>query len=154
SIYRFRRADIALYEDVKRLLLGSGAELLHLTTSFRSVPAIQQAVNAAFAPVMQGGSQASYVALDPFRDAVPGQPAVLALPAPKIDGDREKVVNFRIEESSPDAVAAYVEWLIGKSGWKVSERDRKEPVPVEARHVCLLFKRMRNFDGDLTRAYV
>jgi len=154
SIYRFRRADIALYEDVKRLLLGAGAELLHLTTSFRSVPAIQQAVNAAFDPVMQGGSQASYVALDPFRAAIPGQPAVVALPAPKIYGDREKVVNFRIEESYPDAVAAYVEWLIGKSGWKVSERDRKEPVPVEPRHVCLLFKRMRNFDGDLTRAYV
>ena len=154
SIYRFRRADIALYEDVKRRLLGAGAELLHLTTSFRSVPPIQQAVNAGFSPRMQGGTQASYVALDPFRDAIAGQPAVIALPAPKIYGDREKVANFRIEQSYPDAVAAFVDWLVTKSGWKVSERDRKEPVPVEARHVCLLFKRMRNYDGDLTRAYV
>ena len=154
SIYRFRRADIALYEDVKRLLLGAGAELLHLTTSFRSVPAIQQAVNAGFALAMEGGTQASYVALDPFREATPGQPAVIALPAPRIYGDRERVVNFRIEESWPDAAAAFVDWLIHRSGWKVSERDRKEPVPVEARHVCLLFKRMRNYDGDLTRAYV
>ena len=154
SIYRFRRADIALYEDVKRLLLGAGAELLHLTTSFRSVPAIQQAVNAGFGPSMRGGTQATYVALDPYRDAVPGQPAVIALPAPRIYGDREKVVNFRIEESYPDAVGAFVDWLVTRSGWKVSERDRKEPVQVEARHVCLLFKRMRNYDGDLTRAYV
>src|SRR5204863_205533 len=84
SIYRFRRADIALYEDVKRLLLGAGAELLHLTTSFRSSPSIQEAVNAAFAPVMQGGTQASYVALHPFRSEVQGQPAVVALPAPRI----------------------------------------------------------------------
>ena len=139
---------------MKQLLLSAGAELLHLTTSFRSSPSIQEAVNAAFAPVMQGGTQASYVALHPFRSEVQGQPAVVALPAPRIYGEREKVANFRIEESYPDAVAAFIDWLLTKSGWKVSERDRKEPVPVEARHVCLLFKRMRNYGGDLTRGYV
>ena len=154
SIYRFRRADIALYEDVKQLLRAGGAELLHLSTSFRSAGAIQQAVNAGFAPKMQGGTQASYVALDPFRAGIAGQPAVVALPAPKIYGDREKVANFRIEESYADAVAAFVDWLVTKSGWQVSERDRSEPVPVEARHVCLLFKRMRSYGGDLTRPYV
>ena len=154
SIYRFRRADIALYEDVKRHLLASGAELLHLTTSFRSVPAIQQAVNAGFAPRMEGGTQARYVALDPFRGDIAGQPAVVALPAPKIYGKRDEVTSARIEESYPDAVAAFVDWLVTKSGWKVSERERREPVPVEPRHVCLLFKRMRNYGGDLTRRYV
>jgi len=153
SIYRFRRADIALYEDVKKLLLAAGAELLHLTTSFRSLPEIQQAVNAAFEPRMQGGTQAAYVPLDPYREPMPGRPAVVALPAPRLYGDREKVVNFRIEESYPDAVAAFVDWLITRSGWKVAERSR-EPVGVEARHVCLLFKRMRSWDGDLTRGYV
>ena len=155
SIYRFRRADIALYEDVKQHLLATGAELVHLTTSFRSVPAIQQAVNAAFAPKMQGGKQAAYVPLDRCREPVPGQPAVVALPAPKIYGDRgDKVVNYAIEKSYPDAVAAWVDWLLRESGWKVSERSSDAPVPVEARHVCLLFKRMRGWDGDLTRPYV
>ena len=48
SIYRFRRADIALYEEVKARLLRAGAELLHLTTSFRARPSIQSFVNAAF----------------------------------------------------------------------------------------------------------
>src|SRR5712671_3060104 len=103
---------------------------------------------------MQGGTQATYVALDPFRPGIAGQPAVVALPAPRIYGDREKVANFRIEQSYPDAVAAFVDWLVTKSGWKVSERDRSDPVPVEARHVCLLFKRMRSYGGDLTRPYV
>ena len=154
SVYRFRRADIALYEEVKTHLLAAGAELVHLTTSFRSVPAIQQAVNGAFAPKMQGGTQAAYVALDPHRPALSGQPAVVALPAPRLYGDRDKVVNFRVEESYPEAVAAWVDWLLRQSGWKVSERDRDDPVPVEARHLCLLFKRMRSWDGDLTRAYV
>ncbi|HET9370305.1 MAG TPA: UvrD-helicase domain-containing protein, partial [Vicinamibacterales bacterium] len=35
SIYRFRRADIALYEDTKARLVARGATLVHLTTSFR-----------------------------------------------------------------------------------------------------------------------
>src|SRR5207244_13095304 len=86
SIYRFRRADIALYEDVKTLLLKSGAELVHLTTSFRSVPALQVAVNAAFAPKMQGGTQAAYVALDPYRPGHAGEPPPVGAPAGRPPG--------------------------------------------------------------------
>src|SRR5258705_6775817 len=52
SIYRFRRADVALYGEIKKRLLGAGAELLHLTTSFRAPPSIQNFVNAAFAPAI------------------------------------------------------------------------------------------------------
>jgi ATP-dependent exoDNAse (exonuclease V) beta subunit len=52
SIYRFRRADVALYEEVKKRLRHVGAELLHLTTSFRSPPSIQAFVNLAFAPAL------------------------------------------------------------------------------------------------------
>jgi hypothetical protein len=54
SIYRFRRADVALYEEVKRRLVANGARLVELRVSFRAVPDIQEAVNAAFAPRMQG----------------------------------------------------------------------------------------------------
>jgi ATP-dependent exoDNAse (exonuclease V) beta subunit len=157
SIYRFRRADIALYEDVKRILVGSGAELVHLSTSFRSVPALQEAVNAGFAPRMQGGTQAAYVALDRNRPSIEGragmQPAVIALPAPRIYGKNDKVAQKVIEESYPHAVGAFVDWLLRESGFRVSERNKSE-VPVQARHVCLLFKRMRGWDGDLTRGYV
>ena len=35
SIYRFRRADVALYEGVKRRLVATGARVLELRTSFR-----------------------------------------------------------------------------------------------------------------------
>ena len=61
SIYRFRRADILLYERVKQHLLSCGAEVVYLSTSFRSTPGIQAAVNAAFAPVMTGEHQATWV---------------------------------------------------------------------------------------------
>ena len=56
SVYRFRRADVALYEEVKERLRHVGAEVLHLTTSFRSPPSIQSFVNLAFAPAMAAGT--------------------------------------------------------------------------------------------------
>ena len=63
-----------------------GGRVLQLTTSYRSVPAIQRFVNAAFAPEMTGDArtrQADYVALGPARPADDSQPAIVALPVPK-----------------------------------------------------------------------
>jgi ATP-dependent exoDNAse (exonuclease V) beta subunit len=156
SIYRFRRADVSLYEAVKARLAAQGASILYLTKSFRSAPAIQAAVNAAFAPVMtgEGGAQARYVPLERDREDLPGQPALVALPVPRPYSDWGKVTSFAVMHSLPDAVGAFVEWLIHHSGWKVTERDAPEPVPIGARHVCLLFKRFQSFGDDLTRAYV
>ena len=158
SIYRFRRADVGLYEGVKRQLVDAGASVVHLTVSFRSVPAIQDAVNGAFGRAMTGGaspSQAAYVPLAPFRCALSGQPAVIALPVPQPFGRYGRPVDFEIERSLPDAVAAFVEWLVTRSGWRVTDPGRPEaPVPVESRHVCVLFRRMRSWREDMTRPYV
>ncbi|MEO7112404.1 MAG: UvrD-helicase domain-containing protein [Polyangiaceae bacterium] len=157
SIYRFRRADVTLYEATKKQLLAAGAVLLHLTTSFRSVPSIQNAVNAAFSQVMHGsedGSQASYVALTPFRDEPKGRPTVIALPVPRPYADYGKIADYIISESFPDAVGAFVDFLITKSGWTIAEKDSDIEVPIEARHVCLLFKRFQSFGEDVTRPYV
>ena len=157
SIYRFRRADVALYEDVKKRLLAEGAELVRLTVSFRSVPEIQQAVNAAFEPLMRGErpSQPSYVPLSPHRPGNPAQPAIVALPVPAPYGDFRTVVKWKIEESLPDAVAAFVWWLVRESGWTVTVREgaASARVPVQPRHVCLLFRRFRSFGEDVTREY-
>jgi ATP-dependent exoDNAse (exonuclease V) beta subunit len=152
AIYRFRRADIALYESVVARLLAGGAKLLHLTTSFRGSASIQAAINGAFAPVMDGNGQATYVALEQHRADIGGQPAIVALPVPKPYGWRD-VANWAIEESYPDAVGAFVEHLVHKSGWRVGDRTRGD-VPVEARHVCLMFRRFQSFGKDLTRPYV
>jgi ATP-dependent exoDNAse (exonuclease V) beta subunit len=158
SIYRFRRADVALYERTKARLVEQGAELLHLTTSFRSAPSLQRVVNEAFSRVMQGGangSQAAYVPLEPFRDDPIGRPTFVALPVPRPYSDYGKIVAWRIDESLADAVGAFVDWLIKKSGWTVTERERPDDrVPIEARHVCLLFKRFASSGDDKTRPYV
>jgi ATP-dependent exoDNAse (exonuclease V) beta subunit len=154
SIYRFRRADVAIYEQIKERLVAHGAELVLLRASFRAVPAIQAAVNAAFEPEIQATadrSQPRYVALEPVRADHPGQPAVVVVPAPRPYGDYGTIVDWKIEGSLPDAVGAFVDWLCRESGWTVEERGAR--VPVAARHVCLLFRRFKHFRDDATRPY-
>jgi ATP-dependent helicase/nuclease subunit A len=155
SIYRFRRADVALYEEVKERLHRLGAEVLLLTTSFRSPPSIQTFVNLAFAPAMatdMEGSQAGYVPLEPSRPETVGRPTLIALPVPRPYGDFGKVVNKRIDESFPEAVEAFISWLVNESGWTVEEES--VAVPIRPRHVAILFRQFRNFGADITRPYV
>ena len=156
SIYRFRRADVAIYREVCQRLEAWGATLVRLTTSFRSVPEIQSFVNAAFAPIMTGDVttlQASYVPLSRHRPAIDGQPAIVALPVPEPYA-RRYVSGRSIEQSLPGAVGAMVEWIVNSSGWKVTERSGSAPVPVSAKHICLLFRRFVSWEADVTRPYV
>jgi ATP-dependent exoDNAse (exonuclease V) beta subunit len=164
SIYRFRRADVAIYEDVKARLVAQGPErgaaLLHLATSFRAPPSLQHAINAAFAPRMQGAadlSQPHYVALEPAREELTSQPTLVVLPVPEPYSDYGRITKWSIEKSLPQAVGAFVDWLVSRSGWKhrVAGADgalREEPI--RPRDVCLLFRRFRSFREDATRAYV
>src|SRR5712691_418221 len=157
SIYRFRRADVALYQEVKQKIVAAGGAPVELNVSFRMTPEIQEAVNAAFAPVMDDDSstQARYVPLVPFRSGVATQPAVVALPVPKPFSNYGKIVNWKIDESQPEAVGAFVDWLVNHSGWTVTEREHPDVrVPIQPRHICLLFRRFRHFFNDVTRPYV
>lgn len=157
SIYRFRRADVALYQEVKRQIIASGGSIVDLNVSFRAVPEIQAMINAAFAPAMAGPSltQAQYVPLAPSRSGVETQPAVIALPVSRPYGDYGRVVDWKINESLPGDVAAFVNWLVNESRWTVTERGQSDKrVPLQARHVCLLFRRLRHYSTDVTRDYV
>jgi len=157
SIYRFRRADVETYNRVCLQVEARGATRVQLTTSFRAVPAIQHAVNAAFAPLMQPDAracQAGYVPLDRHRLEHPGQPAVVALPVPRPYGTK-RLAQTSVDASCPDAVGAFIAWLVRESGWTVTERRTgDERVPVAPRHICILFRKMVRFDRDLTRPYV
>ena len=162
AIYRFRRADVETYRDVYESLARRGARRAFLHTSFRAIPAIQRAVNAAFAPLMTGDRdtlQADYVALSPspFRADRREQPAIVALPVPEPYGQR-RVAGYAIERSLPDGIGAFVHWLIDESGWTITERTMRDelpmPVPVQARHISILFRRFLQFGQDVTRPYV
>ena len=157
AIYRFRRADVGTYYQVKTQLDARGVALLSLTTSFRAVPSLQRAANHAFSAHMtpsspRGATQAAYVPLSPFRDEPSTQPTLIALPIPRPYGMR-RVAASAIERSLPGAVGGFVEWLLNDSGWTVTEHGEAR-VPLSARHVCLLFRRFESFGSDVTRDYV
>ena len=92
--------------------------------------------------------------LAPNRPDPQGRPTIIALPVPRPYSDYGRVTSWKIEESLPDAVGAFVDWLVNDSGWTITERGSSEPVKIGTRHVCLLFKRLQSFGSDVTRPYV
>jgi ATP-dependent helicase/nuclease subunit A len=70
SIYRFRRADMAVYEQVKANWYVCG-EVVHLTTNFRSQPSLIEWVNSTFTALFKTHStpyQATFVSMEPPSD--------------------------------------------------------------------------------------
>ena len=155
SIYRFRRADIIMYQDLTRLLQDKGIAIEYLSRSFRSVRPIQEAVNAAFAPEMTGNTVTGQPAYVPLEEVVPAteQPSVVVLPAPYPYGARQ-ISKQSIDRCLPSTVAAYVDWLIRESGWKVRAVATEDLVPIASEHIAILFRRFVSWGDDVTRTYV
>jgi len=155
SIYRFRRADVGVYREICERLIAQGARRVRLRTSFRSVPSIQRAVNAAFSRHMTGDAQtlqADYVELQANRVDAAAQPAVVAVPVPRPYGYRG-VSAAALSKSLPETIGELVRWLVQDSGWTVPGDDGR-PRPIRAGDVCLLFRRFLDFQTDVTRDYV
>jgi len=161
SIYRFRRADVLLYQRVRQSLTSKGVALLHLTKSYRALPALQQCINAAFAPEMTGDDvigQPAYVPLEKYREARDDQPAVIALPAPSPFGNYGRVWNEKINECMPDAVGAFIAWLLNESGWTLGDAESGESPKlrraIRPRDICILFRRFVSWGDDITAKYL
>jgi ATP-dependent exoDNAse (exonuclease V) beta subunit len=162
AIYRFRGTDVATYRRVSRQIEQRGGRVVQLTTSYRSLPEIQRFVNAAFAREMQANDstlQAAYVPLSEWRPQPASQPSLVALPVPKPYPSRGplRASARAIEESLPDAVGAFVAWLVDpRNGWTVAERAPdgcESQVAIQPRHIAVLFRRFVSFGSDVTRAY-
>ncbi len=160
SIYRFRRADVRLYQEIERDLREAGVAVLHLTQSFRSVPDIQRVINHAFAEVMDGSQDIgnpAYVPLHESRPAIADQPSVIVLPAPRPYGVR-RIAESAINDCYPETTAAFVAWLLerddsGATAFKVRD-PRRGVIDIEPRHICLLFRRFVSWGNDVVRPYV
>ncbi|HOL94313.1 MAG TPA: UvrD-helicase domain-containing protein [bacterium] len=72
SIYRFRRADIVTYNQVKRVIEETGGEVIQLDANFRTIPPILDWVNQAFAkafPPRADEYSPVYIPLRPGKSA-------------------------------------------------------------------------------------
>jgi ATP-dependent exoDNAse (exonuclease V) beta subunit len=143
SIYKFRRADIVLYRKVRDVLIDRGVGFVKLTRSFRSVRNIQQFVNAAFETEMTGdveSGQADWAPLEEDRADADQRPSVIVLPVPR--PYKSRLSKEAVNKCLPDAIAAFIAWLVDESQWGFRARD-----------VAVLFRRRTQGKTDLTREY-
>jgi ATP-dependent helicase/nuclease subunit A len=143
SIYKFRRADIVLYRKVRDTLVDRGVGFVKLTRSFRSVRNIQQLVNAAFETEMTGdveSGQADWAPLEQDRVDAEGRPSVIVLPVPR--PYKTRLAKEAVNRCLPDAIAAFITWLLKESQWGFRARD-----------IAVLFRRRTQGGSDLTREY-
>jgi ATP-dependent exoDNAse (exonuclease V) beta subunit len=143
SIYKFRRADIVLYTQVRDQLRERGVGFVRLTLSFRAARPLQHLVNSAFETEMTGdvaGGQADWAPLEEHRPEPEGRPSVVVLPVPR--PYRTRISKEAINQCLPDTIAAYIAWLLNKSRWGFRARD-----------IAVLFRRRTQAGNDLTRDY-
>jgi len=111
SIYRFRRADIDTYNEVRQLIERSGGEVLHLTSNFRSVERIGDWVNRTFADLMGETDQfqPEFHRLDTMRVSAPGDRCgVHTITIPKVDRHRQE----EIARQDAERIARWIRWAL------------------------------------------
>jgi len=120
SIYRFRRADIAVYDQVRsKALHGAHAQI---STNFRSNPQMLAALNAVFDKVFdqKPGVQPANVQLVAPPDAENAKRPPIVLAVGDLD-PKTKADDFRREEARTIAVLLHT---AHEERWKI--RDRRD----------------------------
>jgi len=129
SIYRFRRADITLYDEVKDLIAaqpGGAGEILAIAQNFRTTPAAVEWANSVFTDVFgedqAKGRQPGYERVTAFRPPTVGESAVSILLGRVYDS----AALARRDEAR--AVAALLhEMTSGSERWRVQDRSSAGP---------------------------
>ena len=108
SIYRFRRADVALFARLaEQARTRAGHAVLRLTQNFRSRPAILSFVNRAFEPLITFSEDADQPAYEPIEPppGLAAGPAVIAL---RFETREPMASGAVLQDAEADAVAAFV----------------------------------------------
>ncbi|OBR63956.1 hypothetical protein A7K91_11210 [Paenibacillus oryzae] len=124
SIYRFRRADISIYNEVKARIQECGA-VCRLTANFRSVHSIGDFINGQFVgkfPSSETEVQAAFVkmetrATDP-KGARKTPHGIYVLPYPKMPGGKAAVAQADAEQ-----IARYIAWACHNGNLQIVDRD-------------------------------
>ncbi len=141
SIYRFRRADITMYDDVKRHVFRDGVR--EITQNFRSSQPIIEWVNRTFAPlfVEQAGVQPRYVALEHHPEYVCQPEEALTLvrgvvQPPPPDASTRAPTNMRRCEAG--AIAAIIADAVRDRSWRVRTEAPGESRPATYGDITIL----------------
>jgi ATP-dependent exoDNAse (exonuclease V) beta subunit len=84
---------------------------------------------------------AGWAALERDREEIAGRPSVIVLPVPK--PYKMRLAKEALALSLPEAIAAFIAWMVRESGWGIGERD-----------IAVLFRKRNYGKIDLTREVV
>jgi ATP-dependent helicase/nuclease subunit A len=106
SIYRFRRADVQVFELCRKKLEATGAATARLQTSFRTLGALIDWINPAFQalfPEVATHSQSGYYELLKVRDQGPD-----SLSVRKIEVRKTGTNSYAAAEQDSERIAAFI----------------------------------------------
>ena len=117
SIFRFRRADIDIYERAKQRIRETGGQVVELTTCFRAIPALSDWANTAFSnlfPQQASPQQPAYSKLDGVNEPSTAGCGVVQLCLPASLGRKE------VPTADAQAIASYIanEVTNGRRTWR------------------------------------
>lgn len=133
SIYRFRRADIEIYQEARRIIERQG-RVVPITQNFRTLPLLVDWVNDIFSALILPceNYQPAYEPLIAYRP--PGDRPSVVLLEPPVSLEDQKVAAIREAEAS--AIAAALEQAVGS--WQVTG-DSGSRRPLSYGDCALLF---------------
>lgn len=86
SIYRFRGAEVSLFNKIKNEFVKTGGEIISLSDNFRSSQSIINCVNKLFPPIFSGDrNKIDFSPLDAKSGIVSSKPSILIVPTSDAD---------------------------------------------------------------------
>jgi len=138
SIYRFRRADIDIYNLVKDRIKASGGEVLELSANFRSLACMAEWVNPLFRGIFPAEAdeyQAGYMPLETVREGCrQAASGVFKAFVPAV----KRNTKAAIADLDSRRIASYVAWACA-GNLELSGADGKTR-PAEPGDFLLLFR--------------
>ncbi len=143
SIYRFRRADIEMYEEAKTKMGKNG--LLTISQNFRCAPSLTEKVNQIFADLIQapedGCYQPGYVELNFGRkkETLPPDHGTVLLYPPK----RNELTMTSMDECrtwEARCIAAFIQKLVSEEKWKVWDDSEQCLRPILFKDIAILMR--------------
>jgi ATP-dependent helicase/nuclease subunit A len=144
SIYRFRRADIEIYNQVREIMEARGGEVKELTKNFRSVSRICDWANDAFRGVFPAGATRQRPAFALLAaDRAAGTPelcGVRTLTVPETAGG-----GVAVARTEAAAIARFVRRAVdGRRIIEGGSSDEKGPRPARYGDFMILTRRKKN----------
>jgi len=151
SIYRFRGAEPGIFDQWRDKFPAAGRK--NLTENFRSVPGVIHFVNALFAEHFAAARPGQEPAdpeqhrLIPVRQDLTGQPAVTfvwAVPAGPTEGQVDEDVKTNAHDRRENEARTLARWIGQQleAGWKILDRNTREPRLAHAGDIAFLFRAM------------